>query len=76
MVALLSALVTRGLYFVWFPTHSTLMAELVGVGRGVDLILYVCSYRRLACALADGADHHARRAGSRVQSRSGFCGFR
>jgi hypothetical protein len=42
VVALLSVLVTSaGLYFVRFPTHSTLIAELVGVGRGVDLILYV-----------------------------------
>ena len=42
VVALLSLLVTSaGLYFVWFPAHSTLIAELVGIGRGVDLILYV-----------------------------------
>ena len=41
VVALLSLLVTTaGLYFVWFPTHSTRLAELVGIGRGVDLILY------------------------------------
>jgi small membrane protein len=40
-VALLTLLVaTAGLYFVWFPEHSTRLAELVGVGRGVDLILY------------------------------------
>ena len=30
-----------GLYFVWFPTHATVLAEAVGIGRGVDLILYV-----------------------------------
>jgi hypothetical protein len=42
VVALLSVLVTSaGLYFIWFPTHSTLIAERVGIGRGVDLILYV-----------------------------------
>jgi small membrane protein len=42
VIALLSVLVTSaGLYLVWFPTHSTLIAELVGIGRGVDLILYV-----------------------------------
>ncbi len=29
-----------GLYFVWLPSHATDLAELVGVGRGVDLILY------------------------------------
>jgi len=40
-VALLSVLTaTAGLYFVWFPAHSTWLAELVGIGRGVDLILY------------------------------------
>jgi small membrane protein len=40
-VALLSVLVaTAGLYFIWFPAHSTWLAELVGIGRGVDLILY------------------------------------
>ena len=40
-VALLTLLVaTAGLYFVWFPEYSTRLAELVGVGRGVDLILY------------------------------------
>lgn len=30
-----------GLYFVWFPGHATWLAERVGIGRGVDLILYV-----------------------------------
>jgi hypothetical protein len=41
VVALLSVFVTTlGLYFVWFPTHSTRLAELVGIGRGADLILY------------------------------------
>jgi small membrane protein len=41
VVSLLSVLVTAaGLYFVWFPAHSTRLAELVGIGRGVDLILY------------------------------------
>jgi hypothetical protein len=29
-----------GLYFVWFPNHATRVAEAVGIGRGVDLILY------------------------------------
>jgi small membrane protein len=32
---------TAGIYFVWVPRHSTQLAELVGIGRGVDLILYV-----------------------------------
>ena len=41
-VATLSALATAaGLYFVWFQEHSTRLAELVGIGRGVDLVLYV-----------------------------------
>ena len=40
-VALLSVVAaTAGLYFVWVPEHSTWLAELVGIGRGVDLILY------------------------------------
>jgi hypothetical protein len=30
-----------GLYFVWFPAHATLLADAVGIGRGVDLIIYV-----------------------------------
>lgn len=30
-----------GLYFVWAPLHATRLAELVGIGRGVDLIIYV-----------------------------------
>ena len=30
-----------GIYFVWEPEHSTQLAELVGIGRGVDLILYI-----------------------------------
>jgi len=42
LIGLLSMLVAlTGLYFVWFPAHATLLAELVGIGRGVDLILYL-----------------------------------
>jgi hypothetical protein len=41
-VAILTVLVaTAGIYFVWVPEHSTQLAELVGIGRGVDLILYI-----------------------------------
>jgi hypothetical protein len=41
-VAILAVLVTTaGLYFVWFPSHSTQLAELVGIGRGVDLVIYI-----------------------------------
>jgi small membrane protein len=30
-----------GLYFVWVPAQATFLAELVGIGRGVDLFIYV-----------------------------------
>jgi len=41
-VALLTVFVaSAGMYFVWVPEHSTQLAELVGIGRGVDLILYI-----------------------------------
>ena len=41
-IAVLAVFVsTAGLYFVWMPEHSTQLAELVGIGRGVDLILYI-----------------------------------
>ena len=30
-----------GLYFVWVPEHATALAELAGISRGVDLILYI-----------------------------------
>jgi len=41
-VAVLAVLIaTAGLYFVWFPAHSTEIAALVGIGRGVDLIIYI-----------------------------------
>jgi hypothetical protein len=29
-----------GFYFVWFPARASALAELAGIGRGVDLILY------------------------------------
>jgi hypothetical protein len=41
VVAFLSSLASlAGLYFVWVPSDSTRLAEFVGIGRGVDLILY------------------------------------
>jgi small membrane protein len=41
-VALLTVFVaSAGIYLVWVPEHSTQLAELVGIGRGVDLILYI-----------------------------------
>jgi hypothetical protein len=30
-----------GVYFVWVPSHATLLAEFAGIGRGVDLIIYI-----------------------------------
>jgi hypothetical protein len=39
ILALLAAI--AGLYFVWLPTHATGLAALVGIGRGVDLIIYI-----------------------------------
>jgi hypothetical protein len=39
MMPMVAAL--TGLYFVWMPEHATWLAALVGIGRGVDLILYV-----------------------------------
>jgi hypothetical protein len=29
-----------GLYFVWMPTHLSAVANVMGVGRGTDLLLY------------------------------------
>ena len=39
MMAVLVAAV--GLYFVWLPLHASWLAAVAGIGRGVDLILYV-----------------------------------
>jgi hypothetical protein len=33
-------IVAVGIYFVWVPDHTTVVAGWVGVGRGADLILY------------------------------------
>lgn len=32
---------SAGLYFVWVPAHATALANFVGIGRGVDLIIYL-----------------------------------
>jgi Uncharacterized conserved protein (DUF2304). len=32
---------SAALYFVWVPAHATALAEFVGIGRGVDLIIYL-----------------------------------
>ena len=39
MLSLITA--TGGIYLTWIPSHASDVAELVGIGRGVDLILYV-----------------------------------
>jgi hypothetical protein len=39
LMAVLAAV--GGLYFVWAPSHATLLAEFAGIGRGVDLIIYI-----------------------------------
>jgi small membrane protein len=42
LVALLSMFAAlAGIYLVWTPAHATMLAEMAGVGRGVDLILYI-----------------------------------
>jgi small membrane protein len=30
-----------GAYIVWMPEHATYLANLIGIGRGADLVLYV-----------------------------------
>lgn len=30
-----------GVYFIWFPSHLTYVANEMGVGRGADLLLYI-----------------------------------
>jgi small membrane protein len=42
IIGLLSiATAMAGLYFVWLPEQASTLAALAGIGRGVDLILYV-----------------------------------
>src|SRR5688572_28758751 len=38
-----------GAYIVWLPDHATYLANLVGVGRGADLVLYV--WVLISCAI-------------------------
>jgi hypothetical protein len=33
--------VAAGMYFVWLPQHTTMVANWLGVGRGTDLLIYV-----------------------------------
>jgi hypothetical protein len=39
----MSSLLAAGsaLYLVWIPTHASVLADWAGVGRGVDLIIYI-----------------------------------
>jgi len=42
LIGLLSMLAAlTGLYFVWVPAHATWLAAFVGIGRGVDLLIYL-----------------------------------
>jgi hypothetical protein len=42
VVAWLSVVAAAGgLYFTWMPEHATRVAQWAGVGRGVDLVLYI-----------------------------------
>ena len=67
-VASMSVVVSlAGLIFIWVPSLSTGVAEFVGIGRGVDLILYlwVCISLILLLNLSEvansgGEDHQAR----------------
>jgi hypothetical protein len=38
-----------GAYIVWVPDHATYLANLVGIGRGADLVLYV--WVLISCAI-------------------------
>ena len=62
-VALMSGTAAvAGLYLVWFPSHSTRVAELIGIGRGADLILYmwVCISLIILLKSSFEASHPAR----------------
>ena len=42
LVGLLSMFAAlAGMYLVWTPVHATALADMAGIGRGVDLILYI-----------------------------------
>jgi hypothetical protein len=38
-----------GAYIVWMPDHATYLANLIGIGRGADLVLYV--WVLISCAI-------------------------
>jgi len=35
-----TVVIVFGIYFVWFPAHATVIARVLGVGRGADLLMY------------------------------------
>jgi hypothetical protein len=39
--ALTSIITIGGIYLTWLPSHATEIAELLGIGRGADLVLYL-----------------------------------
>jgi len=36
-----AAVVILGVYFVWMPDHTTVIAQWLGVARGTDLLIYI-----------------------------------
>lgn len=41
MRVFLYAVIAAGMYFVWNPNESTHLANILGIGRGADLVLYL-----------------------------------
>jgi hypothetical protein len=39
--AVFALLVASGIYFVWLPDHTTILARWLGVARGTDLLIYL-----------------------------------
>lgn len=37
----LTIMILMGIYLLWNPINATMLANLIGVGRGADLLLYV-----------------------------------
>lgn len=37
----LYGVIIAGIFFVWSPDHSTQLAQMLGIGRGADLIYYI-----------------------------------
>jgi hypothetical protein len=45
------AIALVGIYFVWMPGHTTIVANWLGVGRGTDLLIYLWIVLSLAFGL-------------------------